>query len=143
MPKKCPFCKNFLCNILLHMQRDFWPSYTLYIEIQCPPHKDKKTKSVYLSAVEIRLISHFKALLTHCKNSRMILRPPLETFLGPLKIANRQPPDFALFPKIREFWPLLCNVHNKLYYCSNTVKLVATNQVQEPFVKNLTIMLTF
>ena len=85
MPKNCPFCKNFLCNILLHMQRDFWPSYTLYIEIQCPPHKDKKTKSVYLSAVEIRLISHFKGPLTHCKNSRMILRPPLETLLGPLK----------------------------------------------------------
>ena len=85
MPKNCPFCKNFLCNILLHMQRDFRPPYTLYIEIQCPPHKDKKTKSVYLCAVEIRLISHFKALLAHCKNSRMILRPPLETLLDPLK----------------------------------------------------------
>ena len=85
MPKKCPFCKNFLCNILLHMQRDFWPSYTLYIENPCPPHKDKKTKSVYLSAVEIRLISHFKALLSHCKKSRMILRLTLETLLGPLK----------------------------------------------------------
>ena len=85
MPKNCPFCKNFLCKILLHMQHDFRPPYTLYIEIQCPPHKDKKTKSVYLSAIEIRLISHFKALLSHCKKGRMILRPPLETLLSPLK----------------------------------------------------------
>ena len=85
MPKNCPFCKIFLCNILSHMQRDFRPPYTLYIEIQCPPHKDKKTKSVYLSAVEIRPIWRFKALLSHCKNSRIILRLPLETLLGPLK----------------------------------------------------------
>ena len=85
MPKKCPLCKKFLCNILLHMQRDFRPSYTLYIEIQCPPHKDKKTKSVYLSAVEIRPIWRFKAPLSHCRNSRMILRLTLETLLSPLK----------------------------------------------------------
>ena len=85
MPKNCPFCKIFLCNILLHMQRDFQPPYTLYIEIQCPPHKDKKTKSVYLSAVEIRPIWRFKAPLSHCRNSRMILRLTLETLLGPLK----------------------------------------------------------
>ena len=85
MPKNCPFCKNFLCIILLHMQRDFRPPYTLYIEIQCPPHKDKKTKSVYLSAVEIRPIWRFKAPLSHCRNSRMILRLTLETLLGPLK----------------------------------------------------------
>ena len=85
MPKKCPFCKIFLCNILLHMQHVSGLPYTLYIEIQCPPHKDKKTKSVYLSAVEIRPIFDFKALLSHCKNSRIILRLPLETLLGPLK----------------------------------------------------------
>ena len=85
MPKNCPFCKIFLCNILLHMQHVFGPSYTLYIENPCPPHKDKKTKSVYLSAVEIRPIWRFKAPLSHCRNSRMILRLTLETLLGPLK----------------------------------------------------------
>lgn len=85
MPKKCPFCKIFLCNILLHMQHIFGLPYTLYIENPCPPHKDKKTKSVYLSVVEIWPIWRFKALLTHCKFCRIILRPPLETLLGPLK----------------------------------------------------------
>ena len=40
-PKNCPFCKNFLCNILLHMQHVFGPSYTLYIEIQCPLFANK------------------------------------------------------------------------------------------------------
>ena len=85
MPKNCPFCKNFLCNILLHMQHVSGLPYTLYIENPCPPHKDKKTKSVYLSAIEIRPIWRFKAPLSHCRKGRMILRPPLETFLGPLK----------------------------------------------------------
>ena len=105
--EKLPFLQNFLCNILLHMQHVFGPSYTLYIEIQCPPHKDKKTKSVYLSAVEIRLISHFKALLTHCKNSRMILRPPLETLLGPLKSQIDSLPILPYFQKLGNFG-LLC-----------------------------------
>ena len=98
--EKLPFLQNFLCNILLHMQRDFCPSYTLYIEIQCPPHKDKKTKIIYLSAVEIRLISHFKALLSHCRNSCMILRPPLETLLGPLKSQIDSLPFLPYFQKL-------------------------------------------
>ena len=83
--EKLPFLQKFFVQYFVAYATRFRPPYTLYIEIQCPPHKDKKTKSVYLSAVEIRLISHFKAPLTHCKNSRMILRPPLETLLGPLK----------------------------------------------------------
>ena len=70
------------------MQRDFWPLvYIIYRKSVSAPQrqKDKKTKSVYLSAVEIRLIWRFKALLSHCRKGRMILRLTLETFLGPLK----------------------------------------------------------
>ena len=37
MPKNCPFCKNFLCNILLHMQRDL---YIIYINL-CSPYANK------------------------------------------------------------------------------------------------------
>ena len=47
MPKNCPFCKNFLCNILLHMQRDLYIIYsnlcTLYANKTpsfCPPEKN-------------------------------------------------------------------------------------------------------
>ena len=109
MPKNCPFCKNFLCNILLHMQHVSGPSYTLYIEIQCPPRKDKKTKSVYLSAVEIRPIWRFKAPLSHCKNSRMILCPPLKTFLGPLKCEIDGLLILPYFQKLGNFG-LLCAI---------------------------------
>ena len=109
MPKNCPFCKIFLCNILLHMQHVFGPSYTLYIENPCPPHKDKKTKSVYLSAVEIRPIWRFKAPLSHCRNSRMILRLTLETLLGPLKSQIDGLPFLPYFQKLGNFG-LLCAI---------------------------------
>ena len=133
MPKKCPFCKNFLCNILWYMQQDFRPPYTLYIEIQCPPHKDKKTKSVYLSAVEIRLISHFKALLTHCKNSRIILRPPLETLLGPLKSQIDGLPFLPYFQKLGNFgfFCAICTIN-----C-----IIVVIQYQNGFDNSLTYML--
>lgn len=93
------FCAIFccICNGI------FGLPYTLYIKNPCPPNKDKKTKSVYLSAVEIRLISHFKAPLTHCRNSRIILRPPLETFLGPLKCEIDGIPILPNFQKLGNF----------------------------------------
>ena len=47
MPKNCLFCKNFLCNILLHMQQDLYIIYsnlcTLYANKTpsfCPPEKN-------------------------------------------------------------------------------------------------------
>ena len=47
MPKKRPFCKNFLCNILLHMQQDLYiiysnlcPPYTNKTPLFCPPEKN-------------------------------------------------------------------------------------------------------
>ena len=47
MPKNCLFCKNFLCNILLHMQQDLYIIYsnlcTLYANktpLFCPPEKN-------------------------------------------------------------------------------------------------------
>ena len=47
MPKKCPFCKKFLCNILLHMQRDLYIIYNnlclLFANnppLFCPPEKN-------------------------------------------------------------------------------------------------------
>ena len=47
MPKKCPFCKNFLCNILLHMQQDLYIIYSNLCSLSannpplfCPPEKN-------------------------------------------------------------------------------------------------------
>ena len=132
MPKNCPFCKSFLCNILLDMQHDFRPPYTLYIENPCPPHKDKKTKSVYLSAVEIRLISHFKALLSHCKNSRIILRLPLEMLLVPLKCEIDGLLILPYFQKLGNF-DLFCAI------CTINCIIVVI-QYQNGLVKSLTCM---
>ena len=132
MLKKCLFCKNFLCNILLHMQRFFGLPHTLYIEIQCPPQKDKKTKSVYLSAVEIRPIWRFKAPLSHCKNSRMILRLTLETFLGPLKCEIDGLLILPYFQKLGNFG-LFCAI------CTINCIIVVI-QYQNGLVKSLTCM---
>ena len=105
--EKMPILQNFFVKYFVAYATGFLAPYTLYIEIQCPPHKDKKTKIVYLSAVEIRLISYFKALLTHFKNSRMILRPPLETLLSPLKSQIDSLPILPYFQKLGNFG-LLC-----------------------------------
>ena len=47
MPKNCPFCKNFLCNILLHMQHDLYiiysnlcPLFANKTLLFCPPEKN-------------------------------------------------------------------------------------------------------
>ena len=47
MPKKCPFCKIFLCNILLHMQHDLYIIYSNLCSLSanktplfCPPEKN-------------------------------------------------------------------------------------------------------
>ena len=114
------------------MQRDFRPSYTLYIEIQCPPHKDKKTKSVYLSAVEIRPIWRFKAPLSHCKKGRMILRPPLEMLLSPLKSQIDGLLILPYFQKLGNFglFCAMCTIN-----C-----IIVVIQYQNGLVKSLTCM---
>ena len=47
MPKNCPFCKIFLCNILLHMQLDLYIIYSNLCPLSannpplfCPPEKN-------------------------------------------------------------------------------------------------------
>ena len=107
--EKVPFLQKFFVQYFVAYATGFSAPYTLYIEIQCPHHKDKKTKSVYLSAVEIRPIWRFKAPLSHCKNSRIILRLPLETLLGPLKSQIDGLPFLPYFQKLGNFG-LLCAI---------------------------------
>ena len=63
MPENCPFCKNFLCNILSHMQQNLYIIYNNLCPLSanktplfCPPEKNgisrqsKRLRFVFIPA---------------------------------------------------------------------------------------------
>ena len=77
--EKVPFLQKFFVQYFVAYATGFTHYIQQFVSAIC------KQNALILSAIEIRPIFDFKALFSHCKNSRIILRLPLETLLGPLK----------------------------------------------------------